>query len=239
MPRHSAGGECCACSTPTVPNATTCAVQARNAARNMACPGARSERAQAILTDPRSFGQCDKVLPRPIDHPRPINPSGGAIMKIVVIGGTGLIGSKLVAQPAPARPRGAAAPGRASTRSRAKAWPRRWRAPRWWSTSRTRPRFEDRAVLDFFETAGRNLLAAEAAAGVKHHVALSVVGTDRSPRAATSAARSRRRSDPGGLDPLHDRPFDAVLRVPRRHRAVGLGRPDREAVTGLRAADRV
>src|ERR1700751_2295650 len=42
------------------------------------------------------------------------------------------------------------------------------------------PSFEDQAVLEFFETSGRNLLAAEAAAGVKHHVALSIVGTDRS-----------------------------------------------------------
>ena len=41
------------------------------------------------------------------------------------------------------------------------------------------PSFEDKAVLEFFETAGRNLLAAEATAGVGHHVALSVVGTDR------------------------------------------------------------
>jgi uncharacterized protein YbjT (DUF2867 family) len=43
------------------------------------------------------------------------------------------------------------------------------------------PSFEDKAVLEFFETSGRNLLAAEAAAGVGHHVALSVVGTDRLP----------------------------------------------------------
>ncbi|WP_367875360.1 SDR family oxidoreductase [Luteolibacter sp. Populi] len=41
------------------------------------------------------------------------------------------------------------------------------------------PSFEDKAVMEFFETSGRNLLAAEAAAGVKHHVALSVVGTER------------------------------------------------------------
>ena len=41
------------------------------------------------------------------------------------------------------------------------------------------PSWEDKAVLEFFETSGRNLLAAEAVAGVKHHVALSVVGTDR------------------------------------------------------------
>jgi uncharacterized protein YbjT (DUF2867 family) len=43
------------------------------------------------------------------------------------------------------------------------------------------PSFEDRAVLEFFQTSGRNLAAAEAAAGVRHHVALSIVGTDRSP----------------------------------------------------------
>ncbi|ANN66998.1 SDR family oxidoreductase [Bordetella bronchialis] len=43
------------------------------------------------------------------------------------------------------------------------------------------PSFEDKAVMEFFQTAGRNLLAAEAAAGVKHHVALSVVGADRLP----------------------------------------------------------
>src|SRR5262252_6011365 len=43
------------------------------------------------------------------------------------------------------------------------------------------PSFEDEAVLKFFETSGRNLLAAEAAAGVGHHVALSIVGTDRTP----------------------------------------------------------
>jgi uncharacterized protein YbjT (DUF2867 family) len=40
------------------------------------------------------------------------------------------------------------------------------------------PSFEDKAVLEFFETSGRNLLSAEAAAGSRHHVALSIVGTD-------------------------------------------------------------
>src|SRR5262249_56457247 len=43
------------------------------------------------------------------------------------------------------------------------------------------PSFEDKAVLEFFETSERNLTAAEAAAGVGHHVALSIVGTDRTP----------------------------------------------------------
>src|SRR5262245_36961271 len=43
------------------------------------------------------------------------------------------------------------------------------------------PSFEDKAVLEFFQTSGRNLFAAETAASVRHHVALSIVGTDRSP----------------------------------------------------------
>jgi len=43
------------------------------------------------------------------------------------------------------------------------------------------PSFEDKAVLEFFETSGRNLVRAETAAGVRHHVALSIVGTDRNP----------------------------------------------------------
>jgi uncharacterized protein YbjT (DUF2867 family) len=43
------------------------------------------------------------------------------------------------------------------------------------------PSFEDAAVLEFFETSGRNLLLAEARASVRHHVALSIVGTDRTP----------------------------------------------------------
>jgi uncharacterized protein YbjT (DUF2867 family) len=43
------------------------------------------------------------------------------------------------------------------------------------------PSFEDQAVLEFFQTSGRNLLPAEAAAGVRHHIAPSIVGTDRTP----------------------------------------------------------
>lgn len=43
------------------------------------------------------------------------------------------------------------------------------------------PSYEDNAALEFFDTSGRNLMTAEAAAGVRHHVALSVVGTDRNP----------------------------------------------------------
>jgi uncharacterized protein YbjT (DUF2867 family) len=101
-------------------------------------------------------------------------------MKIVVIGGSGLIGKKVVTN---LRQHGqevvAASPssgvntvtgeGLAQTLAGAQVVVDVANAPSW----------EDNAVLAFFETSGRNLLAAEAAAGVGHHVALSVVGTDR------------------------------------------------------------
>jgi uncharacterized protein YbjT (DUF2867 family) len=101
-------------------------------------------------------------------------------MKIVVIGGSGLIGTQLVSK---LRRRGheviAASPstgvnamtgeGLADVMERAQVV----------ADVANSPSFEDKAVLEFFETSGRNLLAAEAAAGVGHHVALSVVGTDR------------------------------------------------------------
>src|ERR687894_1838834 len=101
-------------------------------------------------------------------------------MKIVIIGGTGLIGSKVVAilceqghEAVAASPRlgvntltgeglADALDGAAVVVDVSNA-----------------PSFEDHAVLEFFQTSTRNLLAAEAAAGVGHHVALSVVGTER------------------------------------------------------------
>ena len=81
------------------------------------------------------------------------------------------------------------------------------------------PSFEDTAVLEFFETSGRNLLAAEAAAGVGHHVALSVVGTDRLPESGYMRAKmAQEKLIKAVQDALHDRARDAVLRVRRRHR---------------------
>jgi uncharacterized protein YbjT (DUF2867 family) len=56
------------------------------------------------------------------------------------------------------------------------------------------PSFEAKAVLEFFETSGRNLHAAEAAAGVRHHVVLSIVGIDRMPDNRISAPRSPKRN---------------------------------------------
>ena len=79
------------------------------------------------------------------------------------------------------------------------------------------PSFEDKAVLEFFETSGRNLLAAEAAAGVQHHVALSVVGTDRLPESGYFRAKlAQEKLIKESGDSLHDRPRHAVLRVRRR-----------------------
>src|SRR5215472_16862083 len=102
------------------------------------------------------------------------------IMKIVVIGGTGLIGSRLVKK---LREHGqeavAASPstgvntitgeGLAGALKGASAVVDVTNAPSW----------EDAAVLQFFQTSTRNLLDQEAAAGVRHHIALSVVGTER------------------------------------------------------------
>jgi uncharacterized protein YbjT (DUF2867 family) len=56
------------------------------------------------------------------------------------------------------------------------------------------PSFDANAVLEFFETSGRNLLAAEAAAGVRHHVVLSIVGTDRVPGQGYYRAKSPKRN---------------------------------------------
>ena len=103
-------------------------------------------------------------------------------MKIVVIGGTGLIGSKLVNN---LRQRGhevvAAAPSSGVNTLTGEGLADALAGARVVVDVANSPSFEDRAVLEFFETSGRNLLAAEAAAGVGHHIALSVVGADRLP----------------------------------------------------------
>jgi uncharacterized protein YbjT (DUF2867 family) len=103
-------------------------------------------------------------------------------MKIVIIGGTGLIGSKLVNN---LRQRGhevvAASPASGVNTLTGEGLADALAGARVVVDVANSPSFEDRAVLEFFETSGRNLLAAEAAAGVGHHVALSVVGADRLP----------------------------------------------------------
>ena len=103
-------------------------------------------------------------------------------MKIVVIGGTGLIGKKLVNN---LRQRGnevvAASPSSGVNTITGEGLTEALKDAEVVVDVANAPAWDDKAVLEFFETSGRNLLAAEAAAGVKHHVALSIVGADRSP----------------------------------------------------------
>jgi uncharacterized protein YbjT (DUF2867 family) len=102
-------------------------------------------------------------------------------MKIVVIGGTGLIGSKTVAI---LREGGhevvAASPNTGVNTITGEGLKEALAGAQVVIDLANAPSWEDKAVLEFFETSGRNLRAAEATAGVRHHVALSIVGTDRS-----------------------------------------------------------
>jgi uncharacterized protein YbjT (DUF2867 family)/quercetin dioxygenase-like cupin family protein len=101
-------------------------------------------------------------------------------IKIVVIGGTGLIGSKVVNI---LRQRGhevvAASPSSGVNTLTGEGLAEALKGAQVVVDVANSPSFEDKPALDFFETSGRNLLSAEKSAGVKHHVALSVVGTDR------------------------------------------------------------
>jgi len=103
-------------------------------------------------------------------------------MKIVVIGGTGLIGSNIVNR---LRRHGhetvAASPRTGVNTLTGQGLGEALAGAQVVVDVSNSPSFEDRAVLEFFETSTRNLLAAEADAGVGHHVALSIVGTDRLP----------------------------------------------------------
>jgi uncharacterized protein YbjT (DUF2867 family) len=111
-------------------------------------------------------------------------------MKIVVIGGTGLIGSKLVAK---FREHGheavAAAPNTGVDTITGQGLAQVLTGASAVVDVSNSPSFEAAAVLQFFETSTRNLLAAEAIAGVKHHVALSIVGLERSPESGYFAAK--------------------------------------------------
>jgi len=101
-------------------------------------------------------------------------------MKIVVIGGTGLIGSKVIEK---LKQKGheaiAAAPNTGVNTITGEGLKAAMADAQVVIDLANSPAFEDKAVLEFFETSGRNLLAAEAAAGIRHHVALSIVGIDR------------------------------------------------------------
>lgn len=111
-------------------------------------------------------------------------------MKIVVIGGSGLIGSKLVKK---LREAGheviAASPDSGVNTITGEGLAEALAGAQVVVDLANSPSFEDKAVLKFFETAGRNLMAAEKAAGVRHHLALSIVGADRLPESGYLRAK--------------------------------------------------
>jgi uncharacterized protein YbjT (DUF2867 family) len=133
---------------------------------------------------PSHGGPTERLTREPLGHPRAgrrgLDIQDGDEMKIVVIGGSGLIGSKLVAtlreaghDPLPASPDSGVdtltGEGLEEALEGGEVVVDVSNAPAW----------DDAAVMDFFQTSSRNILAAETAAGVSHHVALSVVGTER------------------------------------------------------------
>jgi len=103
-------------------------------------------------------------------------------MKIVVIGGTGLIGSKVVAKlGALGHEAIPAAPNSGVNTLTGEGLGEALKDAQVVVDVSNSPSFEDTAVMNFFQTSTRNLLSNEAAAGVGHHVALSIVGTERLP----------------------------------------------------------
>src|SRR5687768_7687135 len=103
-------------------------------------------------------------------------------MKIVVIGGTGLIGSKLVTKLSSfGHEAVAAAPNTGVNTLTGEGLAEVLKGSQVVVDVSNSPSFEDEAVMDFFQTSTRNLLSYEATAGVGHHVALSIVGSDRLP----------------------------------------------------------
>jgi uncharacterized protein YbjT (DUF2867 family) len=112
------------------------------------------------------------------------------IMKIVVIGGSGLIGSNVVSR---LRRKGhdvtAASPKTGVNTITGEGLTEALTGAQVVVDVANAPSFEDQAVMEFFQTSGRNLLAAEASAGIRHHVALSVVGADRLPESGYMRAK--------------------------------------------------
>ena len=157
-------------------------------------------------------------------------------MKIIVIGGTGLIGTKVVKK---LRDKGqevvAASPSKGINAVTGEGLAAALVGAQVVVDVANAPSWEDKAVLDFFETAGRNLLAAEAAEGVGHHVALSVVGSER--QLASGYFRAKMAQEKLIKASLHDRSRDPVLRVRGWDSRFCDGRADCSASTGSHAAD--
>ena len=160
-------------------------------------------------------------------------------MKIVVIGGTGLIGAKTVKSPR-AGPRGRrrVADDAASTPSPVKAWRKRSRGAQVVVDVANSPSFEDAAVLEFFADLRPQPARCRSGGGVpsrravrRRHRALPESGYFRAKMAQEKLIEVR--------DSLHDRALDAVLRIPRRHRPVGDRGRTRFGCPGVRADRRV
>ena len=146
----------------------------------------------------------------------------GEVMKIVVIGGTGLIGSKVVEK---LKQKGheavAAAPNTGVNTITGEGLASALAGAEVVVDVANSPSFEGAAAMDFFQTAGKNLTAAEVTAGIRHHVALSVVGTER----LQDSGYFRAKLAQEGLiksfaNSIHAHPRHPILRVHSRHRAV-------------------
>ena len=162
-------------------------------------------------------------------------------MKIVVIGGTGLIGTKLVTR---LRQKGhevvAASPASGVNTITGEGLAEALAGAQIVVDLANSPSFEDDAVLKFFETSGRNLLAAEAAGRRK----TSRCAVGRRQRPASRERLPARQDGPGTPDQgirnsIHDRPLHPVLRIRERHRAVGHRRANGSPVARPAAADHV
>ena len=160
-------------------------------------------------------------------------------MKIVVIGGSGLIGSKLVTK---LREHGheavAASPNSGVNTVTGEGLAEALKGASVVVDVSNSPSWEDSAVMKFFETSTRNLLSYEAAAGVGHHVALSVVGSERHARKRLLPRKNRSGEfDQGFLHPLLNCSRDAVLRIRQGHRRFFHGRQQSTPATCAHPAD--
>ncbi len=133
-------------------------------------------------------------------------------MKIVIIGGTGLIGSKTVER---LRKKGhdvlPASPNSGVDTITGKGLAEALAGAQVVLDLANSPSFEDKAVMEFFQTSGRNLLKAAAAADVKHHIALSIVGMERLQDSGYMRAKKAQEDLIKGLrHSLHHRALHAV-----------------------------
>ena len=160
-------------------------------------------------------------------------------MKIVVIGGTGLVGSQVVSKLGEhGHEAVAASPDTGVNTLTGEGLAEALEGADVVIDVSNSPSFEDAAVLEFFTTATGNLLAAEKAAGVGHHVALSVVGTERMADKGYFKAKAVQEQLIARLRrPVLDRARDPVLRVHQEHRRAGDRRRHGPAPAGAVPAD--